>query len=149
MNKTKHVLFENELNELSKKLEAISTKLLTKDLINGFKIFNRARCFSSRTLQNYIIYFSNKKYFWFFANTSKLSSWKYIAFSEESIENITTSDSNFAPTLINYYTLPDIKFNGHCWINSNTNPFLSAVNLFYFLHTRSMVKRFKHRFYIR
>ena len=33
-NKTKHVLVANELNELSKKIEAISTKGLTKDLIN-------------------------------------------------------------------------------------------------------------------
>ena len=31
---TKHVLVENELNELSKQFEAISTKGLTKDLIN-------------------------------------------------------------------------------------------------------------------
>ena len=28
------------------------------------------------------------------------------------IENITTSDANFAPDLINYFPLPDIKFNG-------------------------------------
>ena len=33
-NKTKHVLIENELNELSKKVEAVSTKGLTKDLIS-------------------------------------------------------------------------------------------------------------------
>ena len=46
-NRTKHVLFEKKLNELSKKVEAISTKGLTKDLINGYKILNRARYFSS------------------------------------------------------------------------------------------------------
>ena len=34
-NKTKHVVVENEINELTKKVEAISTKGLTKDLING------------------------------------------------------------------------------------------------------------------
>ena len=33
-NKTKHVLVENELNELSEKVKAISTKGLTKYLIN-------------------------------------------------------------------------------------------------------------------
>ena len=38
-NKTKHVLYENELNELSKRL--------TKDLINGYKILNSAKYFSS------------------------------------------------------------------------------------------------------
>ena len=31
LNKTKHVLVENELDELSKKVEAIITKGLTKD----------------------------------------------------------------------------------------------------------------------
>ena len=51
-NKTKHVLVENELNELSKKVEAISTKGLTKDLINEYKILSKARYFSSGTLQN-------------------------------------------------------------------------------------------------
>ena len=33
--------------------------------------------------------------------------------SEESIKNITTSNNNFAPTLINSYTLLYVKFNGH------------------------------------
>ena len=37
--------------------------------------------------------------------------------SEENIENITKSDSNFAPTFVNHYVLPDINFNGHCLIN--------------------------------
>ena len=64
-NKTKHVLVENELNE-SKKVEAISTKESTKDLINGNKILNGTRYFSSGTLQNHLIYFSYKKYFRFF-----------------------------------------------------------------------------------
>ena len=50
-NKTKHVLVENELNELSEKIKAISAKRLTKDLINGYKILNGAKYFSSRTLK--------------------------------------------------------------------------------------------------
>ena len=46
-NKTKHVLVENELNELSKKADAISTKGLTKNLINGFEILYCTKDFSS------------------------------------------------------------------------------------------------------
>ena len=38
--------------------------------------------------------------------------------SEKIIENITKSDSNFAPTLINSYTLQYVKFNGHCLVNT-------------------------------
>ena len=43
--KTKHVLVENELNELSKKVEEMSTKGLKKVLINGCNILNGARYF--------------------------------------------------------------------------------------------------------
>ena len=38
-NKSKHVLVENELNELSNKVKTISTKRLTKDLITEQDIF--------------------------------------------------------------------------------------------------------------
>ena len=38
-NKSKHVLVENELNELSNKVKTISTKRLTKDLIMEQDIF--------------------------------------------------------------------------------------------------------------
>ena len=103
---------------------------MTKDLINGYKIVNGAKYFSSGTLQNHLIYFSYKKYFRFFTNTCKILLWKSIGLSEESIENITASESNFAPTLTSYYPLPDIKFNGQCLINNNNDPSLGAVNLY-------------------
>ena len=63
--------------------------------------------------------------------------------SEESIENITKSDSNFAPTFVDHHLLPDINFNAHCLVNKNIpipkkvvniyisytlNPWLSNVN---------------------
>ena len=72
---------------------------------------------------------SNKKYFTFFFNTSEVLSWKSKGFSEESIENITTSDRNFAKTLINCYPLPDVKCNEHCLINNN-NTSLGTINLY-------------------
>ena len=45
-NKTKYVFIENELNELTKKVGAISKNRLTKDLINGYKILKGSRFFS-------------------------------------------------------------------------------------------------------
>ena len=36
--------------------------------------------------------------------------------SEQSIENITTSDNTFALCLVNSDPLPDAKLNGHCLI---------------------------------
>ena len=39
--------------------------------------------------------------------------------SEKSIDIITKSDSNFAPTFVYHHTLPGINFNGHCLIENN------------------------------
>ena len=111
-----------------KKVEVISTKRLTKDLIKGYKILNGARYFSLGTLQSHLTYFSYEKYFRLLTSTSKVLSWKSIGLLEESIENITTWESNFAPT-VNCYPLPDIKFIGHHLINNNNNPSSGAVNL--------------------
>ena len=38
--------------------------------------------------------------------------------SEENIELITKSVSNFTPTFIDHYLLPDIYFIGHCLVSS-------------------------------
>ena len=38
--------------------------------------------------------------------------------SEENIENITKSDSNFAPTFLDHHLIPDLNFNEHYLINN-------------------------------
>ena len=48
-NKIKHVPTENEINDQSKKVGAISIRGLRKHLINEYQILNGARYFSSRT----------------------------------------------------------------------------------------------------
>ena len=45
-NKTNHVLIETELDELSIKVELISTKGLTKELINGYSVLKGVNYFS-------------------------------------------------------------------------------------------------------
>ena len=67
--------------------------------------------------------------------------------SKESIENITKSKSFLAPNFVNHYILPDKNFNGHCLIN-NISMSKKVINL-YILLTYFIVKRFKHRFYIK
>ena len=37
---------------------------------------------------------------------------------KENIENITKSDSRFAPTFVDYHVLPDINVNRHRLINN-------------------------------
>ena len=59
--------------------------------------------------------------------------------SEEIIENITKSDSNFAPTFVDHHLLSDINFNGDCLIKNNISIPKKAIYLF--LHTRSTIKK--------
>ena len=49
--------------------------------------------------------------------------------SEEYIENITKSDSNFAPTFVDNHLLQDIIFNGHCLIHNNISIPKKVINL--------------------
>ena len=63
---------KSELNELSKKFKAISTKELTKDLINKFSILNGAKYFTLGIFQNYLVFIPAKKYINYFSGTTKI-----------------------------------------------------------------------------
>ena len=139
---------KNELNVLSKKLKAISTKGLTKDLINKFSILNEAKYFSSGIFQNYLVFIPVKKYIKYFSGTTLIDMWKSNGMSEENIENVTKSDSDFAPTFVDHHVIPDINFNGHCLIN-NIYIHKKINKYIYFFHSKSTIKKCKHRFYIR
>ena len=39
--------------------------------------------------------------------------------SVENIQNITKSDSNFAPTFVDQHLLSETSFNGHCLMKNN------------------------------
>ena len=57
-----------------------------------------------------------------FNGTTLINSEKSNGISEENIENITKSDSNFAPNFVDHHVLPDINFNGHCLIYNISIP---------------------------
>ena len=80
---------KNELNELSNTVKAISTKGLTKDLIDRFSILNGAKYFSSEIFQNYLVFIPANKYIKYFTGTTWIESWKSNGISGESIENTT------------------------------------------------------------
>ena len=67
-------LNKNELNELSKKIKSISTKGLTKDLINKFSILNGWKYFFSGILQNHFVFISAKKCIKYFNGTTRICS---------------------------------------------------------------------------
>ena len=99
---------KNELNEISKKVKAISAKGLRN-----------------------ISFLPAKKYIKYFSGTTWIDSWKSNGMSDENIENITESDSNFAPTFVDYHVLPDISFNVHCLINKVYIP-KEVINIYIF-----------------
>ena len=74
------------------------------------------------------------KYFSYFENTIKVSSWISKGMSEE---------SSFAPKWVDKYLIPRVKFNGN-YLRQDNISFIHGI-----LQTRYMFKRFKHRFHIR
>ena len=64
-----------------------------------------------------------------------IESLKFSGMSEENIDNITKSNSNFAPTFVGHHVLSDIHLNGHCLIKNVFVP-KKVINLYisYILH---------------
>ena len=88
-------------------------------MIDKFSILNGAKYFSSGIFQNYLVFIPANKYIKYFSDTTRIESWKSSGMSEESIENIIKSDSNFAPIFVDHHVLPDINSNGYCLIKNN------------------------------
>ena len=68
-------------------------------------------------ISKHLVFIQAEKYIKHFRGATWIDSSKSNGMSEENIENITQSDSNFAPTFVDHHVLSDINFNGHCLIN--------------------------------
>ena len=68
---------------------------------------------------NYLVFIQAKNYIKCFSGTTRFDSRKSNRMPEKNIDNITKSDSNFAPTFADHHLLPDINFIGHCLMNNN------------------------------
>ena len=91
-------------------------------MINKFIFLNGTKYFSSGIFQNYLVFIPAIKYIKYFHATTRIYSWKSNGISEESIEHITKSDNNFAPTFIDHHVLPDINFNRYFLIKNISIP---------------------------
>ena len=114
------------MNELSlKKISTkISTKRLTKYLINKFSIINGAK-YSLGIFQNYSVFIPAQNILNILVALLRLNE-----MSKESIENITKSESNFAPTFVDHHLLLDLNFNGHCLRKNNISIPKKVINLY-------------------
>ena len=121
------------------KVKAISTKILTKDLIKKNSILCGTRYFYSGILQNYSVIIPAKKCIKYFGGTTEIYLWKSNGMSEESIENIIKVSYLFTPTLVNYYPLPCGKINEYCLLSNNISITKKVINLYisYALDQRS------------
>ena len=74
-------------------------------MINKFTILNGTKYFSSGLYQNYLVFILAERCIKYFSGITWFGLWKSNGMSEENIENITKSDSNFAQTflIIIYY----------------------------------------------
>ena len=70
-----------------------------------------------------------KKYIKHFSGTSRIDSEKPKGMSEEKTENITKSDTDFAPAFVDYYIFPAIYFNGDLLIKKNVSIRKEVINL--------------------
>ena len=75
--------------------------------------------FSSGTFQDYFVFIPAKKYIENFSATARIDSWKSNEIAEENIKSITKSESNYASTFADHYSLPDVNFNSHYLIKDN------------------------------
>ena len=66
-----------------------------------------------------MVFIPAKKYIKYFSGTTQIDSRKSNGMSDENIENLTKSDSNFVPTFVDYHLLSVINFHGHCLIKHN------------------------------
>ena len=99
-------------------------------MIDNFSILKGEKYFSSQIFQNYLVFILAIKCIKYFHGTTQIYSWKSNGMSEESIENITKSDSNFAPNFVDHHSLPDINFNGHCLIKNNISILKKVINIY-------------------
>ena len=83
--------------------------------------------------QDYVVFIQAENYNKYFSGTTSNDSRKSNGMSEENIEIITRSHSNFATSFVDYHLLPDISFNKHCLIN---NIYISkkVMNTYIFAH---------------
>ena len=110
------------MNKLLKKVKAISTKGLTKDLINKVNILNGEKYFSSKIFENYLVFIPAKKYIKYFSGSTRIHSWKSNGMSEKILKKYLNQTDN--------HLLPDITFNGQCLINNNISIPKKVINLY-------------------
>ena len=87
-------------------------------MINKFFIIHGVKYFCLGIFQNYVTFIPAKEHIKYLSGTTRIYLWKSNRMSEENIENITNSDSNFAPTFVDHHVVLNINFDRYCLTNN-------------------------------
>ena len=129
-NKTRHIVVKTKLDDLEKNAKIISTNGLTTDMINKYKVLNRAKCFSLNGLQNYLVFQLFISHF--LTKNGTIYSLKSKEMSKESITPPCTTGEGFYPEIIGLHgSKYELKFKEMC-LKQNIVSFLhkDIVNLY-------------------
>ena len=80
-------------------------------MTNKLNILDGAKYFSLGIFQYRLVFLPAKMYIIYFSGTTRSELCKSNGMSEESIETMTRSDSNFASTFVYHHLFPDMNFN--------------------------------------
>ena len=89
-----------------------------------------SKIFSFWIFQKYLVFIPAKKHIKCFSGTTRLESRKSDGMTQENIESINKSDSNFVPIFVDYYLLPDMYFNGYCLVKNNISIFKKVIKFY-------------------
>ena len=116
--------FDAKLWSLNRKItENITKHLLVENELNNLKTFDSSYFigkshFEEDDTQKCLVFQPLNKYFKVITNTDYISSWKSKGLSAKSIKPPTTSDNGLTPALSYYGTKTRVKFTGSCFQQS-------------------------------
>ena len=110
-----HLLVNNELNELSEKVELISRKRLTEDLTNKNSILNGEKYFSREYGSQNFLTFQPVLVYFIPTTNDMVMVWKSKGLSDKSTKSPSTTGNSPVPTLKHLYNSQFlIEFNDRC-----------------------------------
>ena len=104
-------------------------------MINKRIILNGSKYFYTKITQNCLVFTSAKKHIKYFSSTAWIDTCISNGKSEENIENITKSGSNFPPTFADHHVLHDVNFNGHCLMKNNSSILKKYIYIYIYSYT--------------
>ena len=93
-------------------------------------LLKEAKYLYSGILQNYLVFIPAKNTLNISVTLLRLICGNLMECQKKIMKNVTKLDSHFAPAFVDHHLLPDINFNGQCFINNNICIPKKVINLY-------------------